>query len=352
MTCQSCVQLVRLQLESLGKDKVKDVKVDLKTGKITLQRDEREINLEKIHQVIHETGFVFLDTSSLPSSIPSIPKAVSPSIPTKDSPTFSAPSKSVTSPLIRLVKTPECKSMTPSLEGNQNTFTCSASKTCTPSTLPSSQLLYSLSPSQIPMETFLLEGESSPNDIPLTPLSQTSHSYSVSHALLSPPPVSPLPRLRPIPSSLPFKSHITSHVSLSIKGMTCSSCVSIIEKSLLKLKGQGIFSVQVSLLSERSEVEYDPSLFSPSSIASLITSLGYEAKVLIPSSNDICRVDLKIFGMTCSSCSGLIEKTLSSVPGVLTANVNLPFEVGSFRFNSSLIGPRDIVEAIENLGFK
>ena len=55
--------------------------------------------------------------------------------------------------------------------------------------------------------------------------------------------------------------------------------------------------------------------------------------------------------MTCASCVGLIESSLLKVRGVISASVALSTNRGKFTYDSDKIGPRDIIERIEDLGF-
>ena len=60
---------------------------------------------------------------------------------------------------------------------------------------------------------------------------------------------------------------------------------------------------------------------------------------------------MQITGMTCSSCVHLIESALMKNPGILQASVALATSTGRFLYDTELTGPRDIIEAIEALGF-
>lgn len=137
---------------------------------------------------------------------------------------------------------------------------------------------------------------------------------------------------------------------LTIKGMTCASCVAAIEKNINKM--EGVQSILVSLMAQRAEVKYDPAYVLPSQIAHAVSDLGFNARVNEGEGLGQGVVELTITGMTCSSCVHLIQSTLLKRPGILTASVALATSSGKFTFDSEIAGPRDIIEAIKALGFE
>ena len=72
-------------------------------------------------------------------------------------------------------------------------------------------------------------------------------------------------------------------VMLPIGGMTCASCVSAVEKSLLKI--EGISEVNVNLATEKAKVIYDPNLVRIGMIKETIKRLGYEVLDVVVSEN-------------------------------------------------------------------
>lgn len=137
---------------------------------------------------------------------------------------------------------------------------------------------------------------------------------------------------------------------MMISGMTCSSCVANIERNMLKV--DGIKNVLVNLMAQKGEVKFDPAYIMPSQIATQITELGYPATVIESETAGQGTVELIIDGMTCASCVHLIESTLMRRPGIISANVALATSKGRFVFETETIGPRDIIEAVNAMGFE
>lgn len=55
--------------------------------------------------------------------------------------------------------------------------------------------------------------------------------------------------------------------------------------------------------------------------------------------------------MTCSSCTGTVEGGLQAVPGVTSVAVSLATETAKIEFDRGLVGPRELVERVEEMGF-
>jgi heavy metal translocating P-type ATPase len=134
----------------------------------------------------------------------------------------------------------------------------------------------------------------------------------------------------------------TDTIDIPIRGMNCASCVNRVEKAIRSV--EGVTAANVNLATERAHVEFGSVEADPSAVAEAIQNAGYE-----PSDST---VELKVYGMTCASCVGRIEKALRRVPGVLEANVNLATERASIRY----LGGADIVNrligAVEQTGYE
>ncbi|OBZ84765.1 Copper-transporting ATPase 1 [Choanephora cucurbitarum] len=145
------------------------------------------------------------------------------------------------------------------------------------------------------------------------------------------------------------KSETTSvnTIQLEVRGMTCASCVTSVEKALKSHKA--VTHVSVALLAERATVTFDPSLIQPDVLAQIVSDAGFESKLIQRKQDDV--LQLQVYGMTCASCVGSIERGLKQTTGVLDVSVNLMTETAKVRFDVNLTTPRMIVETIESLGF-
>ncbi|EFA81786.1 P-type ATPase [Heterostelium album PN500] len=133
----------------------------------------------------------------------------------------------------------------------------------------------------------------------------------------------------------------------SVHGMTCSSCVGIIESFMSNV--DGIISIQVALLQETADVKFNPSIINEEEIAEQINSVGFEAKHIKQAEHNTLM--LQIGGMTCSSCVGIIESIVGQMDGVTEIKVNLALENARIMYDPDLTGARNIIQQIEDVGF-
>jgi Cu+-exporting ATPase len=127
---------------------------------------------------------------------------------------------------------------------------------------------------------------------------------------------------------------------IHVTGMTCTTCAATIEKGLAETPG--VEKADVSFASEKAFVEYDPSKVGLAEISKTVSDLGYKVatkKSIFP-----------VSGMTCASCVARVEEALSSVPGVISANVNLASEKATVEY----VEGTDVVDmrrAVEEAGY-
>uniref|UniRef100_A0A8C4VT75 Copper-transporting ATPase 2 n=1 Tax=Gopherus evgoodei TaxID=1825980 RepID=A0A8C4VT75_9SAUR len=196
---------------------------------------------------------------------------------------------------------------------------------------------------------------------------------------------------------------LTSTSVLHIDGMTCGSCVQSIEGTMSQRKGvqhisvslaertgiihynsavtnseelrgaiedmgfdasiltgtymfsiskleESIVSVLVALMAGKAEIKYKPESIQPLEIVQLIQNLGFNAAVIEDHTATDGNAEL-IVRMTCASCVHNIESKLTRTNGIFYASVALATSKAHIQFDPEIIGPRDIIQIIEGIGF-
>lgn len=130
--------------------------------------------------------------------------------------------------------------------------------------------------------------------------------------------------------------------SIKVKGMSCAACAARIEKGLNKMPG--VSQAQVNLALEQATIEYDPDAVKAANFVEKVEKLGYS---VAPE-----RVELKIQGMSCASCSARVEKGLQKLEGVEKASVNLATETASVEYRPGVLKPEELTAAISRIGYR
>jgi Cu+-exporting ATPase len=133
----------------------------------------------------------------------------------------------------------------------------------------------------------------------------------------------------------------TEKAHIHITGMTCTTCAATIEKGLVETPG--VEQANVSFASEKASVEYDPARVDLAKIKHTISQIGYGVatkKSIFP-----------VSGMTCASCVARVEEALSSVPGVVAANVNLASEKATVEYTEGM-DIADLRRAVGEAGYE
>jgi Cu+-exporting ATPase len=137
-----------------------------------------------------------------------------------------------------------------------------------------------------------------------------------------------------------LNSKKTEKAHIHITGMTCTTCAATVKKSLAGTPG--VEQANVSFASEKASVEYDPSKTDLAKIKNTVSQLGYGVatrKSIFP-----------VAGMTCASCVARVEAALSSVPGVISVNVNLASEKATVEYTEGT-NIANLRRAVEEAGY-
>jgi Cu+-exporting ATPase len=149
----------------------------------------------------------------------------------------------------------------------------------------------------------------------------------------------------------PSPGTAVSEAVFGIAGMTCASCVAVVEKTVIRLPG--VSRAVVNLATERLSVAFDSAVTSEAAIAAAVSGAGYAAALLSVKGAGAGegKATLGVIGMTCSSCQAVIEKTLARVDGVTSAVVNLASETATVEFDPAVVGIDELVAAVRGAGY-
>ncbi|WP_321957687.1 heavy metal translocating P-type ATPase [Burkholderia cenocepacia] len=159
------------------------------------------------------------------------------------------------------------------------------------------------------------------------------------------------------PDATPSAPAAATTIELDIDGMTCASCVSRVEKALVKVPG--VTRASVNLATERATVDASAGV-SATQLADAVKQVGYGAT---PTASDTdvparvptlptapANIELDIDGMTCASCVSRVEKALAKVPGVTRASVNLATERATVDASAD-VSAAQLADAVKQAGY-
>ena len=130
----------------------------------------------------------------------------------------------------------------------------------------------------------------------------------------------------------------------NVQGMHCASCALNIEKAVKKIKG--IKSASVNFPAKKLYVEAD--YLVNEEIKKAVNKAG-DYDIITDEENN--KLELKIAGMTCTSCANRIEKNLKILKGVEFANVNFAAKKAYIKYNPSKVSFNKIIETIKKTGY-
>ncbi|SEL71846.1 Cu+-exporting ATPase [Roseovarius azorensis] len=132
----------------------------------------------------------------------------------------------------------------------------------------------------------------------------------------------------------------TQDLRISVKNMSCASCVGRVERALSGL--DGVSDVNVNLAAETVTFELDRPARIPD-VTRALDAAGYPARTQT--------VRLNVSSMSCASCVGRVDKALAAVPGVLDVNVNLASETATVTYIEGAAELSDLLTAAGEAGY-
>ncbi len=135
--------------------------------------------------------------------------------------------------------------------------------------------------------------------------------------------------------------------TFKIKGMSCASCSSKVEKTVNGL--DGVVKATVNLVTEKMLVEFDNTKAGREDIIKAVKNIGYEC-----SYEDVEKTTstYKVTGMSCASCSSKVENGVKNLEGVQSASVNLATEKLTVTYDNKTLTYAELSKFVEKLGYK
>ncbi|RUP51037.1 E1-E2 ATPase-domain-containing protein [Jimgerdemannia flammicorona] len=158
--------------------------------------------------------------------------------------------------------------------------------------------------------------------------------------------------------------------NLVVSGMFCDNCVDKLEKVFAALEGIDRDTIAISLENGTASFEYQGETTNRTLIHDTVQNLGFMADTIsivkekpspsqdsaassLPSlDKGLVTTRLEITGMTCASCVAAVERALLARDGVYKAQVNLLTCSGQVQHDPTVIGARDVVDAVNEIGYE
>jgi P-type Cu+ transporter len=144
-----------------------------------------------------------------------------------------------------------------------------------------------------------------------------------------------------VPLLQPISSSRLKTLILPVKGMTCATCSTRLERMLNKVPG--VVKSQVNLASEQAHIDFDIQQITAKQLCQAIEKAGFT----VPFE----KVELRIGGMTCTACSTRLEKLLSRLPAVQEVTVNFTLERALVKVPIGQANSAALIATIERAGF-
>jgi P-type Cu+ transporter len=129
-------------------------------------------------------------------------------------------------------------------------------------------------------------------------------------------------------------------LTFGIKEMSCASCVGRVEIALSAVSG--VSQAHVNLASETATITADGT-FDAQNVITALDAAGYPA--------ELKAYRFSIENMSCASCVGRVERSLSAIPGVVSVTINLAKEEAAVRVLGAAVSSADIAETASAAGY-
>jgi Cu+-exporting ATPase len=130
-------------------------------------------------------------------------------------------------------------------------------------------------------------------------------------------------------------------VQVAIRGMHCAACVQSVARAARETPG--VSDAEVNLATHSARLVVGPG-FEAAGLLDRLKAAGYGAEAR--------EAALRVEGMDCPTCVAPIERALSALEGVVSAQVQYPAGSARVRYLEGIADPAAFVKAVRDLGFQ
>jgi len=143
-----------------------------------------------------------------------------------------------------------------------------------------------------------------------------------------------------------MEARVLGKARVRVDGMTCGSCVHLIQAKVKEMKG--IVDILVSLENSEALVTFDRGVVDSAKVARAVDEVESKFKASLVAEI----VDIFVEGMTCQSCVKVITAKLQEVEGVKQAEVSLEEKQAHVEFDPEQTTAESLVKVINGMGTK
>ena len=133
-----------------------------------------------------------------------------------------------------------------------------------------------------------------------------------------------------------------ARVRMALSGMTCDRCAARVEVAFKEIPG--VRSAIVSYEKGEAAVEYDPTRVKMDQLVEAIRKAGFNVKTMTAT--------ILIEGMTCAGCAESVRQTLARLDGMKAVEVRFQERQVVLTFDPAKVTLGQLIEAINQIGFK
>lgn len=148
---------------------------------------------------------------------------------------------------------------------------------------------------------------------------------------------------------------VTHTIVVALQGMTCDGCASSIKRELATQRG--VIDADVLFASATARITYDPSVTSPSTLASVIKQMSHRGEkgaftvVVDDKTKPEATARLSVTGMTCAACAKGLDAALKKLEGVKRTDIAVATGAVVVSYDPEKTTPSSLLQAVKAAGY-